>query len=93
MIISDMREGMSEACKYSVGWHALLFPSMRGMGGEQKFLLFVCVCAPSLCAYQRQEKKKQILVKVKDISGSLDFRSPSDEQMSFDNISRTLVLL
>lgn len=94
MIISDMREGMSEACKYSVGWHALLFPSMRGMGGEQKFLLFVCmcVCTISMCIPETR-KKQQILVKVKDILGSLDFRSPSDEQISFDNISRTLVLL
>lgn len=56
MIRSDMRVGMSQACKYSVGWHGLLFPSMRGMGGEQKFLLFVCVCAPPPCAYQSQEK-------------------------------------
>lgn len=91
MILSDMRKGMSEACKYSVGWHALLFPSMRGMGGEQKFLLFVCVCTLSMCI--PETRKKLILVKVKNILGSLDFRSPSDVQMSFDNISRTLVLL
>jgi len=81
--------------KYSVGWHGLLFPSIRGMGGEQKFLLFVClvcvcVCAPSPCAFQRLDKKKFL---VKDILVSLDLRSPSDGQMSFDNISLTLVLL
>lgn len=57
MILSDMRKGMSEACKYSVGWHALLFPSMRGMGGEQKFLLFVCVCVHPLHVHTRDKKK------------------------------------
>lgn len=83
---------MSESCKYSVGWHGLLFPSMRGMGGEQMFLLFVCV-HPLRVHTRNKTTTKKILVKVKDILVSLDLRAPSDGQMSFDNISRSLVLL
>jgi len=71
-------------------------PALGGWEGSRSFCYLcvwcVCVCAPSQCAFQRLDKKK-FLVKVKDILVSLDFRSPSDGQMSFDNISLTLVLL
>ncbi len=71
-----------------LAWMA--FPQHEGDGrGTELFV--ICVHVHPLLVHTRVVGKR-IPVKVEDILGSLDLRSPSDEQMSFDNFL-ALVLL